>query len=60
MGELKRVNGASWDVEMGAITHMLTEHSTARRPRFCSTIFPDTRQATAPSTDIFPRCGASH
>ena len=21
MGELKRVNGASWDVEMGAITH---------------------------------------
>ena len=32
MGELKRVNGASWDVEMGAITHMLTEHSHGTAP----------------------------
>src|SRR5882672_5653920 len=27
MGELRKVDGAHWDVEMGAITHMLTEKS---------------------------------
>src|SRR5947207_1783268 len=32
MGELVRVNGASWDAEMGAITHMLTEHSHGTAP----------------------------
>ncbi len=32
MGELKRVSGASWDAEMGAITHMLTEHSHGTAP----------------------------
>jgi 3-octaprenyl-4-hydroxybenzoate carboxy-lyase len=32
MGELVRVNGASWDAEMGAITHMLTEHSHGMAP----------------------------
>ena len=32
MGELQRVNGAHWDVEMGAITHMLTEKSRGTAP----------------------------
>src|ERR1041385_8201492 len=32
MGELLRVNGAHWDTEMGAITHMLTESSSGTAP----------------------------
>src|SRR5437773_6674624 len=32
MGELLHVNGAHWDVEMGAITHMLTEKSSGSAP----------------------------
>jgi UbiD family decarboxylase len=32
MGELARVAGAEWDVEMGAITHMLTEKSRGEAP----------------------------
>ena len=32
MGELVRVNGAHWDTEMGAITHMLTEKSRGDAP----------------------------
>ncbi len=32
MGELLRVNGAHWDTEMGAITHMLTEKSRGNAP----------------------------
>src|SRR5262245_66402335 len=32
MGELLHVNGANWDVEMGAITHMLTEKSGGTAP----------------------------
>src|ERR1019366_5824395 len=32
MGELLRVNGAHWDTEMGAITHMLTEKSQGPAP----------------------------
>src|SRR5581483_7230315 len=32
LGELERVPGASWDVEMGAITHMLTEKSRGQAP----------------------------
>ena len=32
MGELLHVNGAHWDVEMGAITHMLTEKSSGTAP----------------------------
>ena len=32
MGELMRVNGAHWDTEMGAITHMLTEKSRGSAP----------------------------
>ena len=32
MGELERVDGAHWDVEMGAITHMLTEKSRGQAP----------------------------
>src|SRR6202035_5035385 len=32
MGELLQVNGANWDVEMGAITHMLTEKSSGTAP----------------------------
>src|SRR2546422_6493377 len=32
MGELLRVNGAYWDTEMGAITHMLTEKSRGNAP----------------------------
>src|SRR5438128_3125764 len=32
MGELHRVDGAHWDVEMGAITHMLTEKSRGTAP----------------------------
>ena len=32
LGELKRVAGAHWDVEMGTITHMLTEKSGGTAP----------------------------
>ena len=32
LGELKRVSGAHWDTEMGAVTHMLTEHSHGTAP----------------------------
>ena len=32
LGELERVSGASWDVEMGALTHMLTEKSGGTAP----------------------------
>src|SRR5438105_2273367 len=32
MGELLHVNGADWDVEMGAVTHMLTEKSSGTAP----------------------------
>ena len=32
LGELERVNGASWDVEMGALTQMLTEKSGGTAP----------------------------
>ena len=32
LGELERVSGASWDVEMGAITQMLTEKSRGTAP----------------------------
>ena len=32
LGELKKVDGASWDVEMGALTHMLTEKSGGTAP----------------------------
>jgi 4-hydroxy-3-polyprenylbenzoate decarboxylase len=32
MGELLRVSGASWDAEMGALTHMLTEKSAGTAP----------------------------
>ena len=32
MGELQRVDGAHWDVEMGAITHMMTEKSRGQAP----------------------------
>src|SRR5262249_7397224 len=32
MGELRKVDGVHWDVEMGAITHMLTEKSRGSAP----------------------------
>ena len=32
MGELLRIEGAHWDKEMGAITHMLTEKSQGTAP----------------------------
>jgi UbiD family decarboxylase len=32
LGELQRVSGAHWDVEMGALTHMLTEASHGTAP----------------------------
>ena len=32
LGELERVSGADWDVEMGAVTHMLTEKSRGQAP----------------------------
>ena len=32
MGELLKINGAHWDKEMGAITHMLTEKSKGNAP----------------------------
>jgi UbiD family decarboxylase len=32
MGELRRVSGAHWDAEMGALTHMLTEKSNGTAP----------------------------
>src|SRR5271155_2139695 len=32
MGELAHVDGAHWDAEMGAITHMLTEKSRGQAP----------------------------
>jgi 3-polyprenyl-4-hydroxybenzoate decarboxylase len=31
-GELERISGAHWDVEMGALTHMLTEKSGGTAP----------------------------
>ena len=31
-GELERVSGADWDVEMGGITQMLTEKSRGQAP----------------------------
>lgn len=34
MGELQHVEGAHWDTEMGAITHMLTERSRGNAPTF--------------------------
>ena len=41
MGELRKVDGAHWDVEMGAITHMLTENEPRHRARAsCSTTCP--------------------
>src|SRR5262249_18520573 len=32
LGELRKVDGAHWDVEMGALTHMLTEKSRGSAP----------------------------
>ena len=32
LGELERVSGADWDVEMGAVTQMLTEKSRGQAP----------------------------
>src|SRR5437763_14223691 len=32
LGELRRVDGAHWDVEMGAIKHMLTAKSRGSAP----------------------------
>src|ERR1700686_5604916 len=32
LGELERVAGGDWDVEMGAVTHMLTEKSRGQAP----------------------------
>src|ERR1700751_1053696 len=32
LGELERVSGASWDVEMGALPHLLTEKSRGQAP----------------------------
>ena len=32
LGELRKVDGAHWDVEMGALTHMLTEKSRGTAP----------------------------
>src|SRR3954452_21790034 len=32
MGELRKVDGAHWDVEMGTITHMLTEKRRGAAP----------------------------
>src|SRR5262249_43022331 len=32
LGELHKVDGAHWDVEMGALTHMLTEKSRGTPP----------------------------
>src|ERR1700688_4193087 len=32
LGELERVSGADWDVEMGAVTRMLTEKSRGQAP----------------------------
>src|SRR5207253_10476521 len=40
MGELRKVDGASWDVEMGAITHMLTEKSRGTAPAILFDIVP--------------------
>jgi hypothetical protein len=53
LGELKRVSGAHWDVEMGAITHMLTEKK--RRPPFCSMTCPAIPRATGRFTASFHR-----
>src|SRR5262252_3566976 len=41
MGELQHVNGAHWDVEMGAITHMLTEKSRGNAPAILFDEVPD-------------------
>ena len=41
MGELRKVDGAHWDVEMGAITHMLTEKSRGAAPAILFDNVPD-------------------
>ncbi len=41
MGELQHVEGAHWDTEMGAITHMLTEQSRGNAPAFLFDEIPD-------------------
>src|SRR5207248_3082642 len=64
LGELKRVAGAHWDVEMGAITHMLTEKSdgTARTilfddvPGYPKGYRSTTTSMPAISTRCYGRC----
>ena len=41
MGELLRIEGAHWDKEMGAITHMLTEKSQGTAPAILFDEVPD-------------------
>src|SRR5262249_10203204 len=45
MGELRKVDGAHWDVEMGAITHMLTEKSRGSAPALWVDIVPGMSRA---------------
>src|SRR6516164_6539249 len=59
LGELQRVSGAHWDIEMGAITHMLTEKSGGTAPAFCSTMCPAIAKAAARFTASFPPSNAS-
>ena len=50
MGELRKVDGAHWDVEMGAVTHMLTETSRGTGNFSTSTSSPSTTfSSTGPS-----------
>ena len=41
LGELRKVDGAHWDVETGAITHMLTEKSRGNAPAILFDNVPD-------------------
>ena len=60
LGELRKVDGAHWDVEMGAITpYAHGERAAAPRPRSCSTMCRAIRKATARSTGSSPPSVAS-
>src|SRR5262249_60689079 len=48
LGELERVSGAHWDVEMGAITHMLTEKSGGTAPAILFDDVPGYRKGYRP------------
>ena len=59
LGELKRVSGAHWDVEMGAVTHMLTEKSGGMAPAILFDDVPGYRKGYRRFTASCHRSSAS-